>query len=185
MISVALLETSIFILLVKKVWGGYRSAERWMDDIYKNSQAHILAERLWHRIKVYFSESFFGRVTEINEDRNFQVFDESKFVRWLLGLYKKQKENFIQYLTNSESVNLIEETKRASCISSVKTVSIVVIIAIITNIILLILLNKDINLFGWFVRLTLLFVGLGGIFCDAGWDEVKKTSFILSSLRNI
>ena len=154
-----------------------------MGKIYENSRTHRITERLLANIKVYFRHSFLGVVTEINEDNDFQILYESKFIHWLLGLYNKWKKNFVYYLTNSETANLIEKSKSEFRNAPLKTASVIAIVAIVTNIVLSISLNKDVGLLGWLVRLALLFVGLGGIFCDAKLDEVEKTSFILKKLN--
>ena len=179
MILGALIQTSAFASLLKKTWDAYCSTERRMGEIYKNSRTNMRAERLWDRIKVCFSESFFGRTAKISEDSNFQVFNESKVVRRLLSLYNKRKGNLILYLTTSKSVNLIEAAKREFYISSVKTASIIIIIATATNISMSISLNKEISLWGWFLCLALLFAGLSGIFCDVDLKNLISTSLFL------
>ena len=44
-------------------------------------------------------------------------------------------------------------------------------------------MRKEIGVWGWSMRGVLLFVGFGGMFCKAEWDELKKTSCFMRYLE--
>ena len=184
MIARALIETSHFTILSRKVRDRCSFIKCWADRIYGNSRTHSLFEKVRCVIKVYFSGSFFGKVAEISGDKNFQILNGSRFVSSLSALYGRLKEIFIRYLTNSESANLSEEVRGEFRNITPKEASVIAIIAITVNIALLIFLNKEISASGWFARIAILLVGLGGIFRDIEWKQVKETSIIVRKTKD-
>ena len=181
MISGTLIETSGILNLLKKLCFGYYSIEQRVDEIYKNSRTHRLAERLCYWIKVCFSESFLGRIIDIDiaEKDNLVILKNSRFVKWLLRLYRTWENKVRIYLETSATVNLTKEAKKELYFLPVKTFGIIVVTAVPINIFIAIVLNKEIGLLGWAIRGLLLFVGLGGLFCNATWEDIKRTNFFI------
>ena len=179
-----ILETSIIVSFILYVYGIYISIERKIDDVYKDSVLYRLISEFSERIKIYFKYSFFGRITEINQEENSLILDSSKVVQWVMVSYKKNMDKIVNYSNMSSVSGFAGQIKSEFDLLPVKTGGIIVVIAVLVDIILSIMLQKDVSLLGWIVRGVLLFVGAGGIFNSASWDEIKNTSIALRYLKS-
>lgn len=173
-----LLDTSVIALSLKYLYRCYCRTEQRIGDIYLNSQTYRLINGFWQSIRVSFRFSFLGRITEIREEGNTALLDNSRTVQYLIYFYKRWRDKAIYYLNTSKTVDLTKENKQNFYLLPVKTLSIIVIIAVVTNVTLSIILRRDIGLWGWSMRGLVLFVGLGGLFCDADWSTLKNSSVI-------
>jgi hypothetical protein len=174
-----LLNMSISFKLLTNLWGRYCVFEQWLGETYKNSQMHKTIQGLRDKIKLYFRYSFLGSLTEIKEEENNVVLEESKVVRYLINSYKKFKLKVISCSGTSRIGSSLGEIIKGLYFFPIKNLSIIIGVAILTNTIFSLLLKKEIELFGWIIRGLVLFVGLSGLFCNATWEDIKKTSSIL------
>lgn len=175
----ALIKTSLFVLLLKKIWKNYSFIENWLDRIYQESQAHRLIKEFCVSTKINFKYSFLEKITEIKEEENFAMVKSNLVIQWLIDLYKKWKFKIISYLNISTTYSFEEELKKEFNFFPIRTTSIVAVVAILTNTIYSLLFKKEIGLFGWIMRGLLLFIGFSGLFCNVDWKNLKETSFVL------
>lgn len=155
----------------------------WLDRIYINSQIVRLIETFWEGAKINFKYSFLRKITEIKEENNLVIFDNSRFVRWSLDIYKKWKYRLVNYPRISTTMDSIQEIKKGLYFFPIKTGSIIVVTVISVNILLSILLHKEIRLLGWIMRGLVLFIGLNGLSSQANWEDIKKTGFFLKRIN--
>ncbi len=174
-----IIRNSLFISLLRKTLEALSSIEQWLDKVYYDSQTYKIIARFGNGARINFKYSFLGRISEIFEERNIIILDNSMLAKWLLNLYNKWKLKIAGYTRTSRAMDQLVSVKRDIYFSPVKTGSIVVVAAILINIIFSVLLSEKIVLIGWIIRLIFLFIGLSGLFCNVDWEEVKKTSFLL------
>lgn len=178
-----LIENSIFVLLLKKLGKGYYYVEQWLDQTYKNSQINKIIKKIRNGLKVCFIYSFLSKISGINEEKDITILDQSIFIQWIINLYKKWRQKLIFYLKSSKIYSLEEQLRKEFYSLPVKTISIIVTVTVVTNIFFSIFLRKEIGLLGWILRGLFLFIGLTGIFCNANWQGLKKTSLVLRYLE--
>jgi len=174
-----ILKNSFFISLLRKTAEVISSIEQWLDKVYYDSQTYKIIARFWNGARINFKYSFLGKISEIFGERNIIILDNSMLAKWLLNLYNMWKLKIAGYTKTSRAMSQLVSVKRDIYFSPVKTGSIVVVAAILINIIFSVLLSEKIILIGWIIRLIFLFIGLRGLSCNANWEEVKKTSFVL------
>lgn len=174
-----IIRNSLFISLLSRTPGLFYSIERWVDWVYCDSRTYKITGRFWSGTRVVFKYSFLGRVAEISEKISAPALDNSNLAKCPLNLYNMMKLKIADYARTSTSVAALLSAKRDIYVSPVKIGSVIVVIAILINTIFSVLLNKEIVLAGWVIRLIFLFIGLSGLFCNADWEEVKETSFVL------
>lgn len=178
-------ETSVFVRLIKKLWRRYHFFKLQLDEIRKNSQMYRITEGLRAKINLYFRYSFFGKIIEIKiKKEEDMILNESRVVVWLINLYKKWRYKIISILKLSKTITSMDLLKRESHLLPIKIGSIITIVAIFTNIIFSILLKKEIGLFGWFIRISLLLIGFSGLSSNATWEDVNKTSYFVNRIKN-
>lgn len=118
-------------------------------------------------------------------DKNLsQIFNNSKFIKLLFNVYKTQKYNITNYSKTSTFVKLAEKLKKDLYLIPVRTIGIILITAILTNSLCSIVFNIEIKLLGWVMRVLFLFIGLISLFCDANWEDLKKTSSVIRYFNN-
>jgi len=179
MMLTTLKETSIFVRFLKESWQRYCFFEEQLNETYKNSQTYRITQGLKNKIKVYFRYSFLGTISEIKENENNIVLEESKIVRYLINSYKKFKLRAISYFDTSIARSSLNELTKELYFSPIKNLSIIIVVAILINIIFSILLKKEIGLLGWFIRIFFLLIGLNGLSSNATWEDIKKTSYFI------
>ncbi len=175
-------EASTFVKLLKKIWVGYHALELWLDETNKNSYTNKIIQNLSYAVKVYARYSFLGRIAEINREVNIAIFDGSKVIRWSMNLFNKCKYKIITYLKTNIISDSIEELNKDFICFPVRNTSIIMIGAILTNIFFSILLNKEIGLWFLVMRGLFLFIGIAGLTCKAGLQDLINTSFVLKKI---
>ena len=83
------------------------------------------------------------------------------------------------------TINSAVEVKKELYFLPVKTGGMVVFTAVLTNMLLSLFLHKEIGMFGWSMRGVLLVVGFLGMFCGVGWEELKKTGWIMKWIGDL
>lgn len=178
-----ILKTSIAVRVIKNLWKSYEYLTRWILKIYKDSQLYKKNSKFSQIITICFKYSFLGRITEIRDEQDkAAILNESMFVRRLLDICRTLKSKLMNYLGTSVVVDSAKEIKKDLYPLSIKLGSIIAVTAISINIFLAILLHKEMELLSLTIQVLLLSVGLGGLFCNAKWDEIKKTSLLLRFL---
>lgn len=178
-----LIQTTIFVKLLKIFWRLHYYFRQRVYEIYKNSQTFIPIQRLWDKIRICFRYSFLEKITNTREEGNNMVFNESKVVRWWINLYRKRKQEVSFFLKISRTNSSVKELKKELNYLTVKNTSIIMVVAILTNIMLSILLKKQILLLGWIIRYLLLSMGISGLFCNATWKDIMRTSYFIRQIN--
>lgn len=107
------------------------------------------------------------------------IYQNSLIVRHLTAFYKKSADRVINYLRNGPMAAFLKDTKIQLRLFPVRTTSTVLVAAVAVNMLLLSVLGRQINLYGWLMRGLLLSVGIAGLSCKADWPTVKANSIIL------
>ncbi len=177
------IKASIIVSLAKSLLKTIRYQRKRILNIYKDSQIFKKYKALSKIIVIVFTESFFGRISEVKEGYvSRAIIDNSKFIRSSLNMYKTCKSRFIKTET-SLAVDLAKEIARKFQSSPMKIISIIAAIAILTNISLALLLHREIGLIRWIANILFLSMALAGLFCNARWLEIKQTSLILKKIN--
>lgn len=153
-----------------------------MSQIYHYSQIHGFLKNIYLSAKVYFRESFLGRLSGIKKEFNLLILKDSKLISWILLSYKVCKNRLIAYFKNSGLATLIEKVKKNLCFRPLNIFSFVIVISILANILLSLLLNQKINSFGWIIRLLFLFIGTFNLNSSIDWPTIKSNSLFLRLL---
>lgn len=111
-----------------------------------------------------------------------KILEESKAAIFLTGLYRKSWLFFLNSVKNSQIADLSLDIKRSFFNKAVKSASIFLFTAVSTNILLSAALHREMDLFDIIVKSAILFLSLGGYFCDANWNNVKQSSVILNKI---
>lgn len=176
-------ESSIFLRCLKKVGQVYLAIEEKLSSVYLGSLTHQLIVKTAESIKIGFEYSIFGRLTEIDEDISKNFLETSKATKIALNRMKNLKDKLIAFSDTSSSVTSTRSIKCDFFSKPLKVGGIIVITTIMTNLFLSIILQKQITLWGWVMRGILLFIGISGLFCNAGWPTIRNYSLILRKLR--
>ena len=174
-------DTSIAVSLFRYFCKWYRSLEQRISYIYHNSQTHSLISGFWQKTKTCFRYSFLGMITE-TEEANPVVLDDSRAVHYLISFYKRWKDKITCYLRTSLTIGLAKDTKEQLNLSPVKLISIIVVTTIMVNVFCSIVLQKQIGLWGWLMRVLFLFAGAAGLSCQADWPVLKENSVFLRKI---
>ncbi|MBZ9578188.1 hypothetical protein KJA13_04165 [Patescibacteria group bacterium] len=175
-------ENSILLRQLRDLKEAYLTMEAKISSVYLESLTHRLIKKMNERIKVCFRYSFWGRISEIKEIDSV-LLDDSRALRYLINFYKRWRDRIIRYSKASSTVNVAEDTRKQLIFSPVKIISIIVITAVLVNAVLSVILQKQMGLWGFFIRVLFLSAGAAGLSCPAGWPTVKKSSVFLRKMR--
>jgi len=162
----------------------YRHAEDRLEEAYRKSAIFRFVRTLSSKAKIYFESSFIGKITDVKKREDPLILDNSILIRWVSPMLKMMKGRAAGYLKQSKIVNFSKKIKKDLMPDPLKSISLIILVLILANTVFSILIKKEINLFGWIIRGGFLFAGLSGLFCRAGWNEIKNTSFILKLVDN-
>lgn len=171
------------VCIVKNITQKYNNLERGFDTIYQNSQINKILSAFWQGTKTNFRYSFLGRITEINDQPNPAILENSTVVKKVSRFVYSWQDKITNCAKTSTLVGNAQGLKKELYLLPVQTGSFIVLSAIITNIILSLALHKEINTLGWIIRISLLIASWGGLSSPVQWEELKKTSLALNYLN--
>ncbi|HAH21510.1 MAG: hypothetical protein A2Y00_03440 [Omnitrophica WOR_2 bacterium GWF2_43_52] len=175
--------SSALLSYLRKIQHTYLRLEDTCGKFYQNSRVHKVCARLWQGTRKNLKHSFLGKITEPGNCISPSAFEESRSVKWIVGKYRFWTRKIQSYFSSSALKGAIENLKQDFYAAPVMTGSIVILIALLTNIFLSILFHRDINFWGWLIRIVFLVVSFGGLFCKADWKKIEKGSFILQRIN--
>lgn len=175
-----LIDTSITTALLKYSYRKYQYIENIFIEIYKRSYIYKFFEAILRKIRIYYEYSLLSKIMQFEEKQDLTILaHNSRFVQFLINLYKRSTFNFNYYLKISKFANFIQSTKDRIYLSPTKTISIIVIIAIITNTALSLIFKRNIILGSWLLRSLFLFIGLSCLFSNINSQTLKENSITL------
>lgn len=182
--SITSMETSSnFLALWRKISLGFRGCDRFLDRLCRDSGTLSLLLNLSQKTGIYFRYSFLGRLTEDRTEETSRALSESFISKLLNKKFNSLKESISDYFRESLIARALNELARMLDSAPMKTVGPLIILFIILNIVLSLSLKGQIDLSGWIFRLCFIIVGLICWTCNAKWQDLKKTSFVLRKLN--
>lgn len=176
------LEHSIVLNWILMFWAYYKKTEDRINSLYLHSFCHKLFAASDEWIKMSLKYSVFGRITEINEDGSKDILGHTVVVKKLMQLYKRWQERLSLYFKGSGLAGITGNLSEDFENHPLKVGGWVAIIALAVNSILIVLSEKDVNMFGIALRMALFLIALASIFSGADWRSVKGSSFTLKKL---
>ncbi len=174
-----LFESSLVLSIAKCFFRLYICVEDKIDIIYRESKLYGSIRGLWKGLGFCFKYSLLGKITEMKGYEHSTVIDESGFLNFFRQSYIRYKKGLVSHVYSSAVLGVLKKLLNKYLLPPVKTLSIIVILTVVCNIVFKFLLKEAIGLLEWFAQGILLFISLGGLFSNTGWEELKKTSFIL------
>jgi hypothetical protein len=110
------------------------------------------------------------------------MLNESKTAVCLSGLYRRSRSVTGNLVKNSGVADLLSGIKRCFLKRALRSVCIFLFTAVSANILLSAVFHGEMDIFDMIIKSTILLLSLGGCFCDANWNDVKKSSAILSKI---
>ncbi len=153
--------------------------EDWLDKVYRGSRIYKGIQIFLKRVRDNSKNSFLGQISNMTDADYRIVVDSSRFVNWVSGVYDKMRHAVVQWLNASLIFRYIRALAKLLPILSVKKAGFILIIASVSNVFFTALFNKEITAWGWVMRLALLFLGISCAFCNAAWEDIKKTSIAI------
>lgn len=179
-----LLITSYTARTLKTIYVRYCRPQRWFYDIYRNSAVNEIINSFYKRAIIAFRYSLLGRLTDMeNAACGQSALINSKVLNCLSNLYSKCSARISGYSNKSKIFYSAIELKSELRFHPAKAGGVIIFTAVLTNIVLSLLLHKEISSFGWGMRWVLLAVGLLGMFCKVGWEELKRTSWLMKHVE--
>lgn len=156
-----------------------RSGHFWLIDIYINSHTYKLINRFKEIIKSGFRYSFLSRIYALDMEINTLIMQESRFVNFWIKLFTAARQRLVNYLKTDQIFGWINcPGEDLQILIGPKDVGLIIALTILVNIPLSYLFNVRIGLLGWIIRFVFLLLGISGLFCNADWQDIRKTSFI-------
>ncbi len=179
------LETSIVIFWLRRAYAWPISA----DEVYKNSRTHALMEVLSDRLMVVFRDSLIGGLNgnltgAMGADNPAMglrvIIRNSVLLERQSHFYARSKERIAFYLKTSYIGKLLSQAWSESRFYPLKTYGILIIIPVLINTLFNLLSKSEISAVGWLERAVFFCVGLGVLFSNASWQDVKESSLFLN-----
>jgi len=110
------------------------------------------------------------------------MLEESKTAVYLSGLYRRSRSVIGNLVKNSRVLELLSGIKRCFLKRAVRSACIFLFTAVSANIFLSAVFHREMDLFDMIIKSAILLLSLGGYFCDANWNDVKKSSVVLNKI---
>lgn len=174
---------SIFLRYLEKIKQGCSDIEKNIYFTYLNSFIYRLIGRNVKLIKTGFKFSVFARLAKIEYNIPSDFFETSKTAKVVLNWGGNLKNKLINsFSASSVFFACLRALKHDFSLNSLKVGGIIIVAAISTNLALSVILQKQIILYGWVMRGLLLSVGICGLFCNANWEDIKRTSRVFNKI---
>ncbi|MFA5089568.1 MAG: hypothetical protein WC510_00885 [Candidatus Omnitrophota bacterium] len=151
---------------------------------YRNSWICEKSIRFSEVLLICLRMSFLGRISEIKPEGNYDIAGNSKAMQYLLLFYDRVTKRATHCLLASKTYITLVGLSREFNRRPVKALGVVILAATLVNIAVSLLFAKEILFMGWLIRGVFIFVGLGSLYCPAGWEELFKENFLLRHINN-
>ena len=111
-----------------------------------------------------------------------KIVDVSKTASFLNGIFRGARSAVSVSARGSCIAGLLSETKRIFLNRPVRSASVFLFTAVSVNILLSAMLRREITPFDITIKGMILLLSSGGFFCDANWEDARKSSVILSRI---
>lgn len=178
----ALIENSSIMALARKLSQRHRLIKEGRDKFYRESQLYNLVRVFQQGTGINFRYSFLGRFINQTREGSRVISKNSGLCLFLLSLFKKTESRISGYLKTSAFFDSVKAIKTE--FKSPRTTAILLLTIILTNILILLLFNKEISFFSWFVRIIFLLMSIIGLGCAGDRQKLKETSFIAKYINS-
>jgi len=171
-------NTSAAILVLRVLLGYLDRTALWATNLYYGSQIC----RLLNAVMICFRHSFLGRVSERGGlNRPFREY--SRIICFLKNLYVNFRPKITCFLQDSIVGRLARDIREGLLI--IRVFGLAIITVILTNVTLLIVLQREINPWGIFMRLLFLFWAGACFFCRVDWQILRRSSILFGDTKNV
>lgn len=180
-----LIKTSFAVRLLRGACDTYYRIERLANNVYRNSVSYSIITSFWKKISIAFRMSFLGRVTESSQGEGKPgILDTCRIAKWILSFHNQGMMRLSNCFIATKIAHSISEIKKDLYRFPIKTCGVIIFTAVLTNIFLYLLTPQSLDIWGWSIRLILLFVAFLSIFCYVGYKELRKTSYFIRYIEN-
>lgn len=171
-------ENSLAVVFLKKLVSSYNSLNAVLGENFKLSSFFFLTTQLKNKFKIIFDKSSVIKFLKFESRRNIEFLDSSKATNFLKFFMEKRKKKSKRYIEGSSIFNF---GKTLDLIDNVflNRAGVIVIFSTLTNIFLMIILRKNIDIFGITLRGFLLLIGAFLSMKSIIFKDLKKSSYIL------
>lgn len=175
------LRTSYTVRTLKTIYGKYCWHRRWIYDVYRHSAVYEIINSFYRKVIAAFRYSIFGSIAEQYRSmaNNSSMLNNSIALNRTFNFYNRLKDKLLSYSNASKIVYSAIAFKKHLYFIPLKTSGTIVFAAALTNTLLYVLMRKEIGVLSWTMRAMLLFVAFRVMFCNVGWEELKRTSLFL------
>jgi hypothetical protein len=113
-----------------------------------------------------------------DDKRGMLVIEDSAIIGYGMKIYAAAKKRFVECAADSRAGIIADKAKKIIMLDPGKGLGIIILTAATTNIIISLMLARQSNFAGWFIRADLLVLGAIWTLCKVDLREAKKTSFI-------
>lgn len=181
-----ILESSKTVFILRIFLKSLYKLDGFISRAYKNSCIRRIIynniNNISQKIVIYFRGTFWDRITGKIDNANPEFLKNSKLVHQIIIFNAKSCDRIDSYIKTSSIVSIWREFKREFSLFPLKSTGIIMVIVIMTNIFFIFLFRKEISIFGWFIRVAIFLIGIAGLFCNAGWQNVISDSRILRKI---
>ncbi len=168
--------------IIKLVIDRYCLLEEGIEKICRNSEIYSTAELILHKIKDFLKTSFVCNAADLIGSEHSQVLDDSRVITRISHLCKRVNKKILTDLDGSGTIGLLREIGRGLYFNFLQGAGVIMVTAVIISSIQSILARQSMDVLGWSIRAGFFFAGIAGLFSEAGWNDVSKTSYFLRLL---
>lgn len=173
-------EKSLFLKLLRRIYGAYCFLEEEVFFWYNQSRARKLILTITKGIKVGLRGSLLGRLSRVKESS--AILDNSGVARGLTAGARDGKNKVLFYLSRSSLAGPAARISQEVSFFPLRACGIIVITAVTVDILLRIILAREITFAGWTVGVLFLLLGLAGLGSSARWQDIRRSSVVCGLL---
>lgn len=174
------MRRSCFYYLLSRTWAGFVIFKNRMGAFFDGSILFGAVRYFWNKVKISFGHCFFMRLADAWPPPDF--FDSGKVPFYLMARRKIYEKRMICFSGTSKVSYLSKELKKEFYAAPVKIGGIILVLSILVNIVLSVISKKEISMLNWIMLGLALLIGLGGFFCEADWETIRKSSVIFNKI---
>jgi len=161
------LENSKTAHLIKRCLIGYDSAENVVTNAYKSSLFLKLKLALYEHYRRHYKIDPSVMVAE--EGKNTEILTNSKVVGMIKSL-------FGQHTKGNSSLLYLRKSAEELYSGPFKQISAIMLVAVSANILFLLIIGREVIVYGWLLRFLLLLISFCGLSCTASLKDIFENS---------
>lgn len=175
-------SSSIVVRLIRFIYKKYCMLEQGLIDMWYNSRGFMIFKHSIKTIAACCKNCVLGKITEVRPSE-IPILDSSVVGNKILIAGESVKVKLKKAGNSSYFLDILRKTENELKSNPLRMAGTLLASAVFINELLVLLIQIEVNIYGWLIRALFLSLAFAALKSDISWDELSKESIIFNKIK--